>query len=262
MSETLDLAPYVRVCENSSFLLRRKMFSVWASTLFTLFFHIWIAASWGVWSEQVFPDLSFFDVHEWFWACDVASLVRLCDFLHCNWERECYSWGSTLFSHLCSLLRSFWSVWLWRDHKVYWKCLYGFWATFFILYILLPCSSHKWRRSIPSLIGNFHSDLRAIYLLRGFLIPVVIMLSLQQGIRSWNIVNFFWNLLSTPYILFYSFIGGSMRTLSSKLIFDESYTSIIHSLTALSSTTLSFSAYFSVNWLPQNSKLASGSADT
>ena len=74
--------------------------------------------------------------------------------------------------------------------------------------------------------------------------------------------SFFWNLLSTPYILYYSFIGGSMRTLSSILIFDESYTSIIHSLTALSSTTLSFSAYFSVNWLAQNSKLSSGSADT
>ena len=162
------------------------------------------------------------------------------------------------FLQLWSVLRSFLSVWMWRDHKVDWKCLYVFWATFFILYIRLPCSSHKWRRSIPSLIGNFHSDLRAIYLLRDLLIPGLIMLSLQQGIRSWNIVTFLLESIVHSLHSIYFFYWWKYA----HIIVHPHFRIIVHFNYSFPYSALSFSAYFSVNWLAQNSKLASGSGDT
>lgn len=133
-----------------------------------------------------------------------------------------------------------------------------FWATFFILYIRLPCSSHKWRRSIPSLIGNFHSDLRAIYLLRDFSIPVLIMLSLQQGIRSWNIVTFLLESIVHSLHSIYFFYWWKYA----HIIVHPHFRIIVHFNYSFPYSALSFSAYFSVNWLAQNSKLASGSGDT
>lgn len=148
-----------------------NVFSLWESTLFTLFFRIFDCSFLRC---LIGTSLCWFVL---FWCpCMVLSLWRSFAYT-LVWfsslqlrRRSLFLRSNSIFSIFGRCLGHFCHFDCGEIIKLIENAFYVFLATFFILYmLLLPCSSHKWRRSIPSLIGDVHSDLRAIYLLRDFL---------------------------------------------------------------------------------------------